>query len=56
VNKKDILLVQVCGSLKVSSKEKEVCEQIALFWAHWKVPKQDVGNVAEWWNSCKLKS
>ena len=34
---------------------KEVREQIASFWEHWKDRKSDFGNVAEWWDSGKLR-
>ena len=34
---------------------QEVREQIASFWEHWKDRKSDFGNVAEWWDSGKLR-
>jgi hypothetical protein len=34
---------------------QEVREQIASFWDHWKDRKRDFGNVAEWWDSGKLR-
>jgi hypothetical protein len=36
-------------------KVQEVREQIASFWDHWKDRKRDFGNVAEWWDSGKLR-
>ncbi|CAB3980483.1 Hypothetical predicted protein [Paramuricea clavata] len=42
--------------LNVSLLEvQEVREQIASFWEHWKDRKSDFGNVAEWWDSGKLR-
>jgi hypothetical protein len=34
---------------------QEVREQIASFWEHWKDRKSDFSNVAEWWDSGKLR-
>ncbi|CAB3988782.1 Hypothetical predicted protein [Paramuricea clavata] len=56
-----------CGIYKASSNVgpsvwklnvsllQEVCEQIASCWEHWKDRKSDFGNVAEWWDSGKLR-
>ena len=44
------------GKLNVSLlKVQEVREQIASFCDHWKDRKRDFGNVAEWWESGKLR-
>jgi hypothetical protein len=34
---------------------QEIREQIASFWEHWKDRKSNFGNVAEWWDSGKLR-
>ena len=34
---------------------QEIREQFASFWEHWKDRKSDFGNVAERWNSGKLR-